>query len=96
MSAMTHYTCQRELLPMVEAALAANGYTIEAPLQKQMNGATFLVMTQGAALVLLIESAQRESAEIEVWGEARSAAIRLLESLPLPLRKQPQTSTPVS
>ena len=95
MTAMTQYTCQRDLLPMVEAALAANGYAIETPLQKQMNGATFLVMAQGAAVVLLIESAQEESAAIEVWGEARSATIGLLESLPLSLRKQPQTSTPV-
>jgi hypothetical protein len=93
MSTMTQYTCQRELLPMVEAALAANGYAIQVPRQKQINGATSLVMGQGAVVVLLIESAHHESAEIEVWGEARSAAIRLLESLPIPLRKQAQTST---
>ena len=87
MSAITQYTCRREILPMVEAALAANGYMIDVPLQKQNDGSTLLVMAQGAAVVLLIESAQQESAEIEVWGEARSAAIGLLESLPIPLSK---------
>jgi hypothetical protein len=87
MSTMTQYTCRREILPMVEAALAANGYMIDVPLQKQTDGSTLLVMAQGAAVVLLIESAQQESAEIEVWGEARSAVIGLLESLPIPLRK---------
>jgi hypothetical protein len=75
---------------MIEAALAANGYAIESPLQRQANGATFLVLTQGAVVVLLIQAVQDELAEIEVWGEAQAAAATLLESLPIRLHRQPR------
>jgi hypothetical protein len=90
---LIHYTCISDLLPMVEAALAANGYIIEAPPQKQLNGNMLMVMTSGSAGVLLSQNGQDELADIEVWGAAQSAAAALLESLPIELRKQPQDPT---
>jgi hypothetical protein len=89
---MIRYTCQPELLPMVEAALAANGYAIEAPLQKQMNGDTLLVMAHGAAIVLLTHDEQSDQAKVDIAGAAQSAAGALLESLPIALEKQPHPS----
>jgi hypothetical protein len=86
---MAHYMCASELLPVVEAALAAHGYVVETPHQKQLGGDTLLVMTRGAAIVLLSHGTQRERAEIEVWGDAQSAATALLESLPIPLQRHP-------
>ena len=84
---MAHYICASELLPMVEAALAANGYVVEAPLEKQIGGDTLVVMTRGAAIVLLSQSMQRQQADIEIWGDAQAAVTTLLESLPIPLRR---------
>jgi len=93
MASFIRYTCRPELLPNIEAALAANGYTIASPFQRSFGGATTLVMTCGLATLLLAYTPTHSFAEIEVWGVALAAAVQLLESLPLPLDRQP---TPAS
>ena len=87
---MAHFVCASELLPMVEAALAAHGYVVEAPRQMAVGGDTILVMTCGAAIVLLSQGAQRPQADIEIWGDAQAAATTLLESLPISLQRRAQ------
>ena len=83
------YTCPSDLSPVLEAALAANGYAIEIPYQENSEGNSALVMTQGAASVLLIQEATSDQCEINIWGEAQHTAAALLESLPLNLDKLP-------
>ena len=83
------YACPSELAPVLEAALAANGYTIEMPYQENSKGDGVLVMTQGAASVLLTQTATSDQCEIDIWGEAQHTAVVLLESLPLNLDKRP-------
>jgi hypothetical protein len=51
MTRIRRYICPSELAPVLEAALAANGYTIELPYQENSKGNGALVMTQGAASV---------------------------------------------
>ncbi len=83
------YACRSELAPVLEAALAANGYTIEIPYQENSKGDGALVMTQGSASVLLSQEAARNQCEIDIWGEAQHTAAVLLESLPLDIEKLP-------
>jgi hypothetical protein len=83
------YTCPSELAPVLEAALAANGYTIEIPYQKNSKGDGAVVMTQGSAFVLLSQEATRNQCEIDIWGEAQHTTAVLLESLPLDIEKLP-------
>lgn len=85
---MVHYTCLRAMLPVVEATLAAHGYVLEHPLQKEVNGDRLIVMTHTSAVVLLSELAQSDLADIEVYGAAQSDTSALLERLPLGLVKQ--------
>jgi hypothetical protein len=82
------YTCRSELLPSIEAVLAANGYSIASPFHRSHNGATTLVMTCGLATLLLASTPTSDLAEIEVGGVALTAAMQLLESLPIPLYRQ--------
>ena len=86
---MIHYYCSSDLLPTVEAALAAHGYHIEVPLQRLGDSAGTMVMTCGLASVLLAQWPDNETLEIEIWGVAQTIVAALLESLPIPLRKQP-------
>lgn len=88
MTPFVRYTCQPELLPIVEAALAANGYTIATPFQRSQNGATTMVMTSGLITLLLAYTPDHTLADIEVWGDALTVAVELLESLPFTLNKQ--------
>jgi hypothetical protein len=88
MTNMAHYVCAGELLPVVEAALAANGYVVEAPYQKQGGDGALLIMSRGAAIVLLSQAGQYGQGDIEVWGDAQAAATTLLESLPIKLERQ--------
>ena len=81
------YACPSELAPVLEAALAANGYTIELPYQENGTGGCALVMSQGAASVLLTQMATSDQCEIDIWGAAQHTAAVLLESLPLNLDK---------
>jgi len=83
------YTCPSELAPVLEAALAANGYTIELPYQENSKGDGALVMRQGAASVLLTHAATSDQCEIDIWGAAQHTTAVLLESLPLVLDKLP-------
>ena len=93
MTPFIQYTCQPELLPSIEAALAANGYTIASPFQRSLNGATTLAMTSGLVTLLLAHTPDHTLAYIEVWGEALAAAVELLESLPFTLNKQTVASS---
>jgi hypothetical protein len=86
---MIRYACQSELLPMIEAALAAHGYHIEVPLHKRGNGAGTMVMTHGLTSVLLAQWPDNATLEIEIWGVAQPVVANLLESLPIPLHRQP-------
>jgi hypothetical protein len=81
MSDITHYRCNRDLLPMIEAALATNGYVITIPYQKSSSGATALVMACGGATVLLGCPAKGDIAEIQAWGDLDAVTASLLESL---------------
>lgn len=87
MPTITHYACQRELLPMVEGALAAHGYRIEIPRQPSAGRSTALVMTRGLTTILLSDSPDQALAEIEIWGMCQSLAAQLLESLPIKLHR---------
>jgi hypothetical protein len=90
------YYCLPELLPMIEAALVANGYTIDIPLQRQIGGGSTMVMVRGAASILLVYDTVQARGEIEIWGIAQQAAAQLLESLPLPLSRWPSMLAPVT
>jgi hypothetical protein len=83
------YSCPSELAPVLEGVLAANGYTIEIPYQENSKGEGALVMTQGAASVLVTQAATSDQCEIDIWGEAQHTAAVLLESLPLDIEKLP-------
>ena len=83
------YTCKAELLPVVEGALAANGYTMDLPAQQHFSGAMALVMRCGTTIVLLAHAPNSTVDDIEVWGAGQSATADLFESLPIELHKQP-------
>jgi len=92
---MTHpvrYTCPRELVPCIEAALAANGYAVEAATRLGAGHDILEVMQCGAAQVLLATYPGESAADIEVWGDAQTIAVHLLESLPYTLARQAQWS----
>ena len=82
------HTCRSYSLPSIEAVLAATGYRIDSPFHRSLNGATTLVLTCGLATLLLASTPTSDLAEIEVWGVALTAAVQLLESLPIPLYRQ--------
>jgi hypothetical protein len=86
MTAVVRYTCRADLLPLLEGALAAQGYHIQIPFQKSLGGATAMVMACGGTFILLTHTPPSELGELEVWGEAPLAAMRLLESLPLAIQ----------
>ena len=83
------YACPSELAPVLEAALAANGYTVELRYQEHSTGDEALRMTQGFASVLLTQAAIANQCEIDIWGEAQHSAAVFLESLPLDIDKLP-------
>ena len=83
------YACRSELAPVLEAALAANGYIVELPYQENSKGDRVLIMTHGSASVLLAHAATSGQCEVDIWGEAQHTAAVLLESLPLDLDKLP-------
>ena len=86
---MVSYTCRHEILPIVEAALAAHGYVLESSRSKPINGTSLMMMAAyNSGGVLLTHNKTSELAEIDIWGTAQSAASSLLESLPLLLEKR--------
>lgn len=86
---MIRYTCKYEMLPVVEGALAANGYALETPLSRYINGTHLFVMTRGDGGALLSHNNTSDMATIELWGTAQSAAGILLDGLPFKLEKVP-------
>lgn len=89
---MIRYTCQHEILPVIEGALAANGYVVDALLTERDVSACFTIMTNGDCGVLLAQNHTSGIAEIEIWGAAQSAASLLLKSLPLPITNATESS----
>ena len=89
MSQFMRYTCKSELLPVVEGALAANGYTMDLSLEPHVSDTTALVMQCGTTIVLLVHAPNSSVDDIEVWGAGQSATADLFESLPIELHKQP-------
>jgi hypothetical protein len=87
------YTCPYDLLPCIEAALAANGYEVVAASRPGNDDGVLVVMRCGMAQVLLAPCCGSAMADIEVWGVAQAATVQFLESLPLNLAKQPSTDT---
>ena len=90
---MIHYTCRYEMLPVVEDALAAHGYIVDAPLSPHSDSASLRIMTRGDGGVMLAHNTASSLAEIEIWGTAQSAASMLLESLPLRLDRRKPAAT---
>jgi hypothetical protein len=89
MPSCIRYICQYELLPVLEAALAANEYHVEMPLQRSVGGASAMVMMSGTVSILFTHTPGSAVVEIEVWGSAQATAAQLLESLPIELVKLP-------
>lgn len=89
MPSCMRYICQYELLPVLEAALAAHDYEVETPLQSSVGGASAMVMRSGTAALLFTHTPGSDLVEIEVWGSAQAVAAQLLESLPIELVKLP-------
>ena len=89
MSNYIRYVCAAELLPIVEATLALNGYRVKIPRQRSIDGASGLVMSSGLTSILLAADPASEFGLIEVWGVPRAAAAQLLESPPIGLVRQP-------
>jgi hypothetical protein len=87
MSSIIQYACPTELLPAIEAGLAANGYRIIVPVQMSHDGASAMVMAYGTTYILLTYAPDSEFAEIEIWGTAQTAVADLLETFPIPLYK---------
>jgi hypothetical protein len=83
------YACSTDVLPVVEAALALNGYRVDIPRQQSINGASALVLSQGLTSILLTADPVSKIGLIEVWGVPQVTAAQLLESLSLDLVKQP-------
>ncbi len=79
---MDRYTCLPELLPAIEASLAASGYVATAPLRHAIGGTRITVMTRGAAIVSLREDLGRDMADITVYSSAEMGGIGVLEELP--------------
>jgi hypothetical protein len=89
MPRFTRYTCKTELLPTVEAVLAAHGHTIAVPSHHAPGDTSAIVMTYGETFVLLAQTGTDDHAEIEVWGPAQAATVQVLEAAPIELEKQP-------
>lgn len=93
MQQFTQYHCDASMLAQIEAAFKQDGYAITIPPQCTLTGAWATVMEKGQTCVLLTAFANG-SAEIEVWGVARAAAIALLERFAKPLGPASASSRP--
>lgn len=87
MPTIIDYVCQRELLPIVEGALADHGYRVEIRGQQQANRMSALIMTRGLTTILMTDAPNQALAAIEIWGLGQAIAAQLLESLPLKLHR---------
>jgi hypothetical protein len=86
---MIRYTCRRELLPIVEATLAASSYCIALPRQQSARDRA-VVMANGMSTILLTETREGNLAAVEVYGAPGTTVVALLDALPLALDKQPR------
>jgi hypothetical protein len=84
-----YYTCQAELLPILEGALAAHAYQVEVPLQDDLSRTRSMLLSYGASTVLISHSPKSPVITIEVTGLAQTATVELLDSMPIPLTKHP-------
>jgi len=87
MADLVRYTCPRERIPCVEAALASNEYVVVESVRREEDGTVLVVLCNGTAQVLLAACPENAIADIEVWGDAQAAAVQLLESLPFALTR---------
>lgn len=87
------YTCHAVLLPVIEGAFAANGYTVETTPHRGSSDGTLLVLQRGVTTVLLTQLPDDSVGEIQVWGPGQSAVARLLESLPIEVHRQHEAWT---
>lgn len=81
---MECYVCPRELLPVVESALAAVGYVVELPLQRTVGSARITVMTRGSAVISLHEDLAHELADITVHTHDEPEGLAVLQKLAQP------------
>jgi hypothetical protein len=88
-AARIRYVCTVEVLPLVEAMLAANGFAVEVPMERSIEGHTCMVMSCGAATVLLLQNPGQANGEIEAWGEVRAHVAQLLETTPIDVQQLP-------
>ena len=87
------YICHSERVSVIAEALAAHGYVMEIPPRQCASGTTVLVLADGMATVLLLETPDHATVEIECSGAARDITAELLESLPIPLEKDSGTGS---
>jgi hypothetical protein len=83
------YTCNAGVLPIIQAALIAKGYTLADPPHGHSRGAAAVVWLRGTTAVLLAQPPNNAVAEIEVWGAAQSAVAAVFEALPIELHRLP-------
>ena len=84
---IVHYICEREVLPRVEGALAANGYRVEIRGQPRASRITALIMTRGLTSILLTDDPNQTQAAIEIWGLGQALAAQLLESMSIEIHR---------
>jgi hypothetical protein len=82
------YICAADLLPIIEAMLALDGYQVEQPRQQSIDGASALVMSRGSTSILLGIDPPSARGVIEIWGAQQAAVARWLESLSIDLVQQ--------
>lgn len=87
-SQFMRYTCPAGALPVIQAALIAEGYTWVGAPPAQGCAAITVVLQRGTTAVLLAQ-ANQGVAEIEVWGAAQSAVAAVFEALPIELHRLP-------
>jgi len=88
MSQFMRYTCHAGVLPLIQTALIAKGYTLVGAPRAQGRAATSVVLQRGTTAVLLAQP-NNGVAEIEVWGAAQSAVAEVFEALPIELHRLP-------
>ncbi|MFV9505435.1 MAG: hypothetical protein AB4911_12835 [Oscillochloridaceae bacterium umkhey_bin13] len=79
---MEYYNCPRELLPVIESALAAEGYLVALPLQRAVGAIRITVMTCGTAIVALHEDRAQAIAQITVYRNEETSQLAILDELP--------------
>lgn len=78
---MERYTCPRALLPVIESALAAEGYTSEAPLHRVVDGTRITVMTRGGAVIAFHEDLARDMLDIHVYPSGEAGGLTVFDQL---------------